>query len=659
MVKGEAVGLLCVDNSEPEAYAQTDGELVMAFANHAALAIANARLYEDAQRRLRQLAALQEVSLEVGDSLELPTVLDAVTGSALRLVDAGDVHIFLYDDGEDQLRFGTGLIRGGELLSEPVQYPRPNGVTYTVARTGRPVVANDVGHHPLFGPGRDDWGMEAIVGLPIKHGGHVVGVLTAACVTPHVFTPEEVSVLELLAERAAAAIEHARLYDEARRRLRQVEALQEVSFKVGNSLDLPAVLEAVVGSVLHLVDADDVHISLYDAESDRLQFGAGMARGSKCLDEPIVPTRRYGVTHTVARSGEPLVINQPHHHRLFADSEDYATLRALVGLPLKHGGRVLGVLIAACANSHTFTSDEVGVLELFADRAATAIKHAQLVDRLRESERRARRLNEELGERLTELGRAQTRLVQSEKMAAVGQLVSGVAHELNNPLTTILGYSQLLVEGNETAEEIHDDAERIFNAAARSAEVVRSLLKFSRRQKPERVLTDVNEAVEEALSLRRYQFRVEGVELVCELDSSLPPVLASPHRLQEVVLNLVINGEQAMVDAFGSGRLVVRTRARPDAVRIEVEDSGPGIPDEIIDHIFEPFFTTKEVGQGTGLGLSICYGIVEEHGGRIWVETRQGEEDHGSRFIVELPTGGEESAEAGQHPEPLGKGIAP
>jgi len=657
IVKDKAVGVLCVDNSTPEAYEEKDGDLVMAFANHAAAAIENARLYQDAQRRLRQLAALQDVSARVGDSLDLPTVLNAIAESALRLVNADDVHIFLYNDDLDELHFGTGMLQGGRILREPVSLPRTDGLTYTVAHTGSRIVANDIQRHPLFGPNDQDWGMQSIVGIPVKHGGRVVGVLNAACARPHTFTPDEVGVLDLLAQRAAASIENARLYDEAQRRLQQLGALQDVSAEVAESLELPQVLDGISRSVLHLVDADDVHIFLYDNEQDELRFGAGAAQGGKPLREPLLPPRPRGVTRTVAQSGDPLVVNDPQHHPLFASSTYGEGLEALAGIPLKHGGRVLGVLIVACARPHTFTRGEVGVLELFAERAATAIEHAQLVDQLRDSERRTRELNEELRQRFTELKATQARLVQSEKLAAVGQLVSGVAHELNNPLTTILGYTQLILDSGDLRGDLRGDARRIFNAASRSAEIVRSLLTFSRQREPAHEQTDVNAAIKEALSLRHYQFRAEDIVLVCDFDPSLPPIVANPHRLQEVILNLVINAEQAMTSTRGAGRLVVRTLARPGVVRIEVEDNGPGIPTEIVDRVFEPFFTTKEVGQGTGLGLSICYGIVEEHGGKIWVESRRGKDDHGCVFIVELPISGKAPARSNQHSDTVNETL--
>jgi len=641
-LEGDSLGVLDVQSNRPNVYDQTDVDLLTILADQLAVAIRTARLYEASQRRLRQLTALQEVSLEVGDSLDLPTVLGAICGSALQLVNADDVHIFLYDDEHDELQFGAGMLRDGKLLEKPATPPRQDGPTHTIARTGQILLVNDPLHHPLYGPEQVMlWNLKAIVGLPLMHGGHVVGAFFAACTrNPHSFTPEEIGLLELLAERASAAIENAHLYETSQRRLRQLTALQEASLEAGDSLDLPTVLDAIAGSALRLVDADDVHIFLYDAERDELQFGTGMLQGGKPLEVPLATPRPDGVTYTTARTGQPLFINDPLHHPLYGPEKVASWgLKAIVSLPLKHGGRVVGVLSTACTRPHTFTPDEISVLQLLAERASAAIENAQLVERLRHTEEQTRDLNEELRQRLKELQQAQARLVQSEKLAAVGQLVSGVAHELNNPLTIVIGYAQLMLQDGALPAELRQDAQRIYDAAARSAEIVHNLLTFSRQRKPKRVPTNVNEVINEALSLRRYQLEVENIELVCDLDPTLLPIMANSFRLQEVVLNLVINGEQAMLETQRGGRLMIRSHRGPGVVRIEVEDTGPGIPKDVLPRIFEPFFTTKEVGQGTGLGLSICYGIVEEHGGRIWAESRQGTEDHGTTFIVELPVG--------------------
>jgi signal transduction histidine kinase len=227
-------------------------------------------------------------------------------------------------------------------------------------------------------------------------------------------------------------------------------------------------------------------------------------------------------------------------------------------------------------------------------------------------------------------------LVQAEKLAALGQTISGVAHELNNPLATILAWAERLAE-SPADEKSRRGLDVILKEAERAARIVRNLLTFARKRQSTRMMIDVNEIVRETLALRAYEQRLANIEVRQLLPGDLPPVFADGYQVKQVLLNLVINAEQAMAAAHGRGTLAVSTRldAPREAVLVEVTDDGPGVPQELQQKIFDPFFTTKEVGKGTGLGLSVAFGIVQEHGGRMWVSSTPGE---GSTFTVELPT---------------------
>jgi signal transduction histidine kinase/CheY-like chemotaxis protein len=228
----------------------------------------------------------------------------------------------------------------------------------------------------------------------------------------------------------------------------------------------------------------------------------------------------------------------------------------------------------------------------------------------------------------------QSKLLQTEKMAAVKQLVSGIAHELNNPLTAIMGYGQLLL-GQGLAPEQYSEASKVFQQAERARRIVKNLLYFARENEPERTRVDLNEIVERTLALRSYELRVENILVECELASDLPETMADPYQLQQVVLNLLMNAEQALLQERGQGKVTIKTRAADGhRIAIEISDDGPGVPRGIASRIFDPFFTTKAPGVGTGLGLSIVYGIVKQHGGEVTFENQHG---GGARFVVELP----------------------
>jgi two-component system cell cycle sensor histidine kinase/response regulator CckA len=229
-------------------------------------------------------------------------------------------------------------------------------------------------------------------------------------------------------------------------------------------------------------------------------------------------------------------------------------------------------------------------------------------------------------------------LAQSEKLAALGQTMSGVAHELNNPLATILACAERL-SGRRLDESTRRDLDAIHNAAERAARIVRNLQTFARKRHTTRSTVDLNQVVRETLALRTYEQRAGAVTIVEQLSDGLPPVFVDPHQIQQIVLNLLINAEQAMVDAHGRGTLRLRSWAEPDrdAVVLEVNDDGPGVPEEMQARVFDPFFTTKAVGKGTGLGLSVAYAIAQEHGGRITVGPSA---EGGASFLLELPVGG-------------------
>jgi PAS domain S-box-containing protein len=236
---------------------------------------------------------------------------------------------------------------------------------------------------------------------------------------------------------------------------------------------------------------------------------------------------------------------------------------------------------------------------------------------------------------VTDQNMLQQQLIQSEKMSAIGQLVSGVAHELNNPLAGISAFAQLLLSEKRFPPDQRTAAEMIYAEARRASRIVQNLLTFARQHKPERTPTSVNQVLDDTLELRGYELRVRGIDVQRDYDDEVPETMADAHQLQQVFLNLITNAEQAMERSErDKQRLIVRTRRAANAVRIEVEDTGPGIPPNLLERIFNPFFTTKPTGSGTGLGLSISLGIVREHEGRIWAEnTAQG----GARFVIELP----------------------
>jgi signal transduction histidine kinase/sensor domain CHASE-containing protein len=237
---------------------------------------------------------------------------------------------------------------------------------------------------------------------------------------------------------------------------------------------------------------------------------------------------------------------------------------------------------------------------------------------------------------VTEERAKQNRLYLTDRLASIGEMAAGIAHELNNPLTGVIGLSQLLLD-EEMSDHAKEDLKFIYNEAQRAAAVIKKLLTFARQHPTERKAVQINAVVEDVLSLRAYEQKVNNIRVITRFDDHLPEIVADSFQMQQVFLNIVLNAEQAMIEAHQEGTLTITTERVDGNIKVSFSDDGPGISPENMPKLFSPFFTTKAVGKGTGLGLSICYGIVTNHGGRIYA---QGELGKGATFVVELPVGG-------------------
>jgi len=258
---------------------------------------------------------------------------------------------------------------------------------------------------------------------------------------------------------------------------------------------------------------------------------------------------------------------------------------------------------------------------------------------LEEKERKEKKIEDDLNERKRAEEREkqlQEELHLASRLATVGQMASGIAHEINNPLTGVIGYAQLLQE-KDLPDDIREDVELIYEGGQRVASIVRRMLTFARQYKPERTVVNINEIIENTLEMRSHAMKSNRIKLSTHLAPNLLSIMADAAQLQQVFLNIILNAETEMKLAHGKGELLVKSELIDDHIRIFFTDDGPGIAPENIEKVFNPFFTTRKVGQGTGLGLSICYGIVNEHGGRIYAESELGK---GATFVVELPITG-------------------
>lgn len=413
--------------------------------------------------------------------------------------------------------------------------------------------------------------------------------------------------------------ERKRAEQEIRRRNRELMVLNSIAQTLTESFDLGDSLHRTLRQISELFSLDAGSLYLLDERSEVLKRIAAVGHRSEYARhfppsqlQPELMQHLKSVHATfLSAQGLPL----PPVFRDAQRKEQVVTAYVVI---LWSKDRVIGALMVGSRSPREFSTADINLLIAVGSQIASAIERALLYEQTRQA--------------YDDLRRTQEQLLHSEKMAAVGQLISGVAHELNNPLTAILGYSQLLTSNGQIGPQGIEYSEKLYKQAQRTHRIVQNLLSFARQHKPERVAVQLNQVLEDTLALRDYDLRMSNIRVHLELAEEFPVTAADPHQLQQVFLNMVNNAVDAILEHSAEGDLWVKTYASEEKLFVEFADSGPGVKDPA--RVFDPFYTTKPVGKGTGLGLSICYGIVTEHGGAIRVKNNP---PLGACFTIELP----------------------
>lgn len=410
-----------------------------------------------------------------------------------------------------------------------------------------------------------------------------------------------------------------RAEDEIRRRNRELYVLNNIAVTFNQSFDLDEILQRTLLQVVELLSTDTAAVSLFEEETHTLHRKAAFGyRSSFVTQNQSFPIPLEFVDSLKRDHAE--IIDQEHRPELPEIIKKIAQLegmRSWMWIMLWRKEKLLGVLATSSRTARKFSGSEQSVMIAVGRQLATTIERIQLYHETKRA--------------YEDLRRTQEQLLQSEKMSAVGQLISGVAHELNNPLTAILGYTQLL-ETEDLEPRILEFIQKLHKQARRTQKIVQNLLSFARQHKPSRVHVDLRSVMEDTIALRGYDLKVNNIVLERDFQPVLPSVVADPHQLEQVYLNIINNAADAMLDGARGGKLRIKIYAENGHVVSEFHDSGPGMVDP--KHVFDPFYTTKGVGKGTGLGLSICYGIVKEHGGEI---TAGNHPSGGALLQVRLP----------------------
>jgi PAS domain S-box-containing protein len=420
--------------------------------------------------------------------------------------------------------------------------------------------------------------------------------------------------------------EKRRAEDEMRRRNRELNALNAMAVVATQSFDLDEILNLTLRQVVSLFGAESGAVYLSDSDAPTYRRRAAWGPRSRDKSRPAEISFAEGFGDLVMRSRAEVITAEylPHLTGAVAEFIRSDSDGAWIWVLFWGKDSPIGMMGLRSHAEYEYSSGEENLMVAISRQLATTIEKV--------------RLYEETCKAYEDLRRTQEQLLQSEKMSAVGQLIAGVAHELNNPLTAILGYAQLL-ESEGLNERAQDYVGKMFKQAQRTHRVVQNLLSFARQRKPERSEVDVRRVLEETLALRDFDLKVNNIVVEKDLGPNPALVVADPHQIEQVFLNIINNAVDAVLETGRSGKLKIRVYSENRDVCAQFADDGPGIKDP--KRIFDPFYTTKNVGKGTGLGLSICYGIVKEHGGDI---TAHNASEGGAVIEVRLPMAAAEGA---------------
>ncbi len=625
LIDGAVAAVLCAVNPARGAFDDGDGALAQRLADHGALALRNAQLVREAERAARGARLLADAGRALAQHVTPHSFFPALG----RLVDEAlgvcGFRILLVDratrDIEHLYAGGTGRELPGH--GDP-RFWETAGARAVLS--GAPLFVGDAEGAGALAPTERAYlgaaraaGMRGLALLPLTIDGETRGLLALHFPDARPFDADDRELLVDLAAQIAVAVRNVSLLDALRRAHARAEGAAAVARAALGAGDAAAGAAAILAALAPLVPAEGLAVTAAEPEQETLRcLGAtGALAAWRGCEVPGVPAGEAGAP------ARPLAALRP----AWASGDADAGALPAVLVPLVAHGRTIGDLCAAWAPGAAAPAPEaLAALRFLAPTAALALDVLLLDERARRRQDDERRMAEQLR--------------QAEKMAALGELVAGVAHEINNPLTGISAFAELLLEDGLSAEQ-RESARLIKREADRAVGVVRDLLAFSRKTEPEPQPLHVDVLLEHLLRMRGYALRAAGVAVTLDLPAALPPVHGDEAKLQQVFLNLLLNAEYALRDV-AEPRLTVRARPAGAApglpagagVVVEVSDTGAGIPPDTQARIFEPFYTTKPPGEGTGLGLSVSYGIVQAHGGEITVRSAPGA---GTTFAVRLP----------------------
>ena len=671
---GKPVGLIGPTRAEPGSFSGHHVQLLQTFADQAVIAIENVRLFNETREALERQTATADILKVIASSpSDVQPVFEAIATSANRLLGGFSTTVFRFVDGLMYLKAFTPTSPAADELLQGL-FPRPfaefpifelvhhgeaTQIADTEALTGVTPVLRDLARSR---------GFRSMLFTPLMSNRETIGMIGTTRVEPGPFVPHHVQLLQTFADQAVIAIENVRLFDEVQARTRDLS--EALTYQTGSAnilkviasspTDVEPVLKAIVDSACELCEANDAVVHLRDGDD----LHSRAHHGTVPFGYEKRPIDRNFVTGRSVLDKLPIHL----HDILSAEGAEYpegqqmshaSGTRTILCVPLLRDNESIGTIVLRRTEVNPFSEKQIALLQTFADQAVIAIGNVRLFEQVQARTR-------ELAASLDNLRTAQDRLIQTEKLASLGQLTAGIAHEIKNPLNFVNNFAALSAEltdelndvlkpaelaGNirqevdELTGLLKDNLEKVVQHGKRADSIVKNMLLHSREGSGDHRPADINALLDESLNLAYHGARAEKPQFNVTLQRNFDPnagmIELFPQEITRVFLNLISNGfyavsKRRLENGTDFEPVVSATTAdRGDHVEIRIRDNGTGIPPEVREKMFNPFFTTKPAGEGTGLGLSMSHDIiVKQHGGTIDVETEPG---HFTEFRIVLP----------------------
>jgi two-component system, NtrC family, sensor kinase len=673
--EGELIGAITLYRQEVRPFTEKQIELVKNFAAQAVIAIENTRLLSEVRESLQQQTATADVLKVISRStFDLEVVLNTLAESATRLCEADGTIIWRPKKGRYQLAASYGLSPEFETDMRQVSLkPSGHSVVGRAVQAKKTLHIPDMNADPEYAPydPKRIGGYRAMLGVPLMREGVQIGVMMVGRLTPKAFTEAQIALVTTFADQAVIAIENVRLFDEVQARTRDLaESLQQQTATADvlkvisrSTFDLQTVLDTLVQSAARLCETELAAITRLQGTAYRHAASYGMSRDAHdAMTRVSIAVDRTTVTGRTALAKKIVHIldaqSDPEFN--FTEALKRVDFRTLLGVPLLREGVPIGVIVLMRKTVQPFTDKQIELVNTFADQAVIAIENVRLFDEVQSRTR-------DLAKSLEELRTTQDRLVQTQKLALLGQLTAGIAHEIKNPLNFVNNFSGISAELigelqdtlkgmplddkarteiSELTDTLKSNFDKVVHHGRRADAIVKNMLQHSREGSGEHRVIDINALVEESVNLAWHGARAETQGFEVKLKQSFDPSAGGadvfPQDIRRALLNLIANGFYAATRRRAETNggdyeptLTASTKNLGDRVEVRIRDNGTGMTPDVKEKMFNPFFTTKPTGEGTGLGLSISHDIiVKQHAGSIEVATQLGEF---TEIIVVLP----------------------